>query len=101
VIQVRDTETGEIEVIPTGHLAREDVDELGMRLEEALSRAHGAIVLNFAGLKSLSSSALGKLLHFKARCDLKGIKLSIRHCSAEMQQLLKMIKFDSLIQIET
>jgi anti-anti-sigma factor len=100
MIQVRQTASGEVEVLPTGHLTREDMDELSKRLGEALALARGAIVLNFQDLKSLNSSAIGKLLHFKAQCDLKGIRLSIRHCSAEMQQLLKMIRFDSLIQME-
>ncbi|MGA2765180.1 MAG: STAS domain-containing protein [Spirochaetia bacterium] len=101
MIQLIESAAGEMEVLPMGHLTREDMDELSARLEEALSRAKGSIVLNFQGLKSLSSSALGKFLHFKARCDQKGIRLSIRHCSPEMLQLLKMIKFDSLIQMET
>ena len=101
MIQVRETPSGEIEVIPTGHLAREDMEELAERLTEALSRSHGAIALNFQGLKSLSSSAIGKLLHFKAQCDQKGFKLTIRSCSPQMTQLLRMIKFDTLIQMES
>ncbi len=100
MIQVRETAPGEVEVLPMGHLTREDMDELSARLEEALARARTAIVLNFKDLKSLNSSAIGKFLHFKAQCDMKGIKLSIRNCNAEMLQLLKMIKFDSLIQME-
>jgi len=101
MIQVRETTSGEIEIVPTGHLAREDMEELATRLREALSRAHGAIALNFQGLKSLSSSAIGKLLHFKAQCDQRGIKLTIRRCSPQMAQLLRMIKFDTLIQMES
>ncbi len=101
MIQLRETNSGEIEIVPTGHLAREDMDELATRLGEALSRSHGAIALNFQGLKSLSSSAIGKLLHFKAQCDQKGVKLTIRRCSPQMAQLLRMIKFDTLIQMES
>jgi anti-anti-sigma factor len=100
MIQIRETASGDVEILPTGHLAREDMDELAARLAEALARAHGSIALNFEGLKSLSSSAIGKLLHFKAQCDLKGIKLTIRRCSPQMMQLLRMIKFDTLIQME-
>ena len=100
MIQVRETTSGEVEVVPTGHLAREDMDELAAALAEALARARRAIALDFRDLKSLSSSAIGKLLHFKSQCDQKGIKLTIRRCSAPMTQLLKMIKFDTLIQME-
>ncbi len=101
MIQVRETASGEIEIIPTGHLAREDMEELATRLGEALSRSHGVIAFNFQSLKSLSSSAIGKLLHFKAQCDQKGVKLTIRKCSPQMAQLLRMIKFDTLIQMES
>jgi len=101
MIQVREGASGEIEVLTTGHLAREDMDELAAALAEALGRARGAIVLNFEGLKSLSSSAIGKLLHFRTQCDQKGIKLTIRKCSPQITQLLKMIKFDTLIQMES
>jgi anti-anti-sigma factor len=101
MIQVREASPGEIEVLPTGHLAREDMDELAARLSEALARSRGTITLNFQELKSLSSSAIGKLLHFKAQCDQRGIRLIIRHCSPQMMQLLKMIKFDTLIQMES
>ena len=101
MVEVRETVHGEVEVVPSGYLSREDVDELSKALEDALGRARGAIVLNFEALKSLNSSIIGKLLHFKSQCDQKGIKLSIRHCSAEMLQLLKMIRFDSLIQMES
>ena len=101
MIQVRETVSGEMEVVPSGHLAREDMEELADRLSEALARTRGPIVLNFEGLKSLSSSAIGKLLHFKAQCDQRSIKLTIRRCSPQMAQLLKMIKFDTLIQMET
>ncbi len=100
MIQVRGTASGGIEVLLSGRIDHEDMDELAARLGEALGRAHGTIVLDFQDLQSLASAAIGKLLHFKARCDQKGIRLSIRHCNAEMRQLLSMIRFDTLIQIE-
>jgi anti-anti-sigma factor len=100
LIQIRETASGEIEIIATGHLDSEDMDELSARLAEAIARAHAAIALDFQGLMSLSSSAIGKLLHFKVQCDQRGIKLTIRRCSPQIKQLLKMIKFDTLIQME-
>ena len=99
-IEIQETASGEVTIIPRGHLSREDMEELSVRLAEALARAHTAIVLDFHGLTSLSSSAIGKLLHFKAQCDQRGIKLSIRRCSPQMAQLLRMIRFDTLIPME-
>ncbi len=101
VIQVRENDNGEVEVVPVGHLVRENMEDLQASLDEALGRARGIIVLNFQGLKSLNSSAIGKILHFKARCDQKHVRLVIRHCNPEMLQLFRMIKFDSLVQMES
>ncbi|HVO39816.1 MAG TPA: STAS domain-containing protein [Spirochaetia bacterium] len=100
VIQVRQNDNGEIEVLPMGHLARENMEDLQARLDEALSRARGVIVLNFENLRSLNSTAIGKILKFKTTCDQKRIRLIVRHCNPDMLQLLKMIKFDSLVQME-
>ena len=90
----------EVEVIPQGHLAREDMGEFQIWLDRAIQGGHRTIALNFAGVNTLSSSAIGKILHFKRTCDDLGRRLLIRNCGAQMLQLLKMIKFDALIQIE-
>ncbi len=90
----------EIELIPQGNLAREDMSEFQAWLDRALQGGHRLIALNFEGVATISSSAIGKILHFKKTCDELGRRLVIRNCGAEMLQLLKMIKFDALIEIE-
>ncbi len=90
----------EVELIPEGNLAREDMTEFQAWLDRALQTACRSIVLNFQGVSTISSSAIGKILHFKKSCDELGRRLLIRNCGAEMLQLLKMIKFDALIDIE-
>ncbi len=90
----------EIELIPEGNLAREDMSEFQAWLDRALQGGHRTIALNFLGVATISSSAIGKILHFKKTCDEMGRRLLIRNCGAEMLQLLKMIKFDALIEIE-
>jgi anti-anti-sigma factor len=100
MIRVREISSAEVEVVPEGHLAREDMNDFQMWLERAIQGGHRTIALNFASVDTLSSSAIGKILHFKRQCDELGRKLIIRRCSAQMLQLLKMIRFDSLIQIE-
>jgi len=100
MIRLREISPVEVEVAPEGHLAREDMNEFQVWLERALQGGQRTIALNFAGVDTLSSSAIGKILHFKRQCDELGRRLVIRNCSAQMLQLLKMIKFDSLIQIE-
>jgi anti-anti-sigma factor len=101
VTRLREISAEEIEVVLGGNLAREDMTELQSWLDRALGGNHRTIALNFEGVNTLSSSAIGKILHFKKLCDEASRTLVIRHCGAQMLQLLKMIKFDSLIQIET
>jgi len=100
VINKREVSADEVELVLEGHLAREDMNEFQKHLDEALGGGHRVIVLNFERLTNLSSTAIGKILHFKKKCDEMGRRLVIRRCSPEMLQLLKMIKFDALIPIE-
>jgi anti-anti-sigma factor len=101
MMKTREISRDEVEIAPEGNLSREDTREFQTLLDEALKAGHHTIVLNFELLTSLSSSAIGKILHFKARCDEAGRRLLIRKCNPEMLRLLRMIKFDALITIET
>ena len=100
MVRLHEISADEIEVIPQGHLAREDMNEFQTWLDRAVQSGQRTISLNFEGVNTLSSSAIGKILHFKRTCDDLGRRLVIRNCGAQMLQLLKMIKFDALIQIE-
>jgi anti-anti-sigma factor len=100
VTHLREISPEQIELIPEGSLAREDMTDFQSWLDRALLGGHRTIALNFEDVKSISSSAIGKILHFKKTCDEMGRHLLIRNCGAEMLQLLKMIKFDALIEIE-
>jgi anti-anti-sigma factor len=97
---IREISAEEVEVIPEGHLSREDMSEFQSWLDRALQTGKQVIVLNLEGVTNISSSAIGKILHFKKACDELGRRLVIRNCGAQMLQLLKMIKFDNLIKIE-
>jgi len=98
--RLRVTSPDEVELIPEGNLAREDMSEFQSWLDRALQGGQRTIALNFDAVNTISSSAIGKILHFKKTCDEMGRRLVIRNCGAEMLQLLKMIKFDALIEIE-
>lgn len=100
MITLKEVSPNEIEVVPQGNLSRDDMNEFQIWFDRALLGGHRIIALNFAEVTTLSSSAIGKILHFKQACDETGRKLVVRHCSAEMLLLLKMIKFDAMIQIE-
>ena len=100
VTRIREISPDEVEVIPEGNLSREDMTDFQSWLDRAIQGGHRLIALNFQGVNTLSSSAIGKILHFKRTCDELGRRLVIRNCNPEMLQLLKMIKFDALIRIE-
>lgn len=98
--RLREISAEEVELIPEGNLSRDDMTEFQAWLDRALQSGHRVIVLNLEGVNTISSSAIGKILHFKKSCDELGRRLVIRNCGAEMLKLLKMIKFDALIEIE-
>jgi anti-anti-sigma factor len=100
VTRMREISADEVEIIPEGNLSREDMTEFQSWLDRAIQGGHRLIALNFAGVATLSSTAIGKILHFKRQCDEMGRRLVIRNCNPDMLQLLKMIKFDAMIQIE-
>ena len=97
---VRELSAEEVEVSPEGHLSREDMTDFQSWLDRALQSGQRVIVLNLEGVTTMSSSAIGKILHFKKSCDELGRRLVVRNCGPQMLQLLKMIKFDNLIRIE-
>jgi anti-anti-sigma factor len=97
---VRELSADEVEVTPEGRLSRDDMTDFQGWLDRALQSGQRVIVLNLEGVTTMSSSAIGKILHFKKACDELGRRLVIRNCGSQMLQLLKMIKFDNLIQIE-
>ena len=99
-MRLREVSAEEVELVPEGNLAREDMTEFQAWLDRALQTGCRTIALNFQGVSTISSSAIGKILHFKKTCDEMGRRLIIRNCGSEMLQLLKMIKFDALIDIE-
>jgi anti-anti-sigma factor len=97
---LREISPDEVELAPEGSLAREDTSEFQAWLDRALEGGHRVIALDFTKVATVSSSAIGKILHFKRQCDEMNRRLVIRHCNPQMLQLLKMIKFDALIEIE-
>jgi anti-anti-sigma factor len=98
--RLKEISPDEVELIPEGNLAREDMTDFQGWLDRALQGGHRTIALNFEDVSTISSSAIGKILHFKKTCDEMGRRLVIRNCGTQMLQLLKMIKFDALIEIE-
>ena len=76
---VRELSSEEVEVKPEGHLSREDMTDFQSWLDRAMQSGQRVIVLNLEGVTTMSSSAIGKILHFKRSCDELGRRLVIRN----------------------
>jgi anti-anti-sigma factor len=100
MIQRKEVSPNELEIAVDGHIAGEANAEFQAALDDALKGSHRLIALNFERLESLSSTAIGKILHFRRRCDETGRQLVIRRCNPRVRELLAMIRFDSLIAFE-
>lgn len=100
MIVKKEVSATELELVLEGHLAGEANDAFQAALDEALRGGHRLIALNFERLESLSSTAIGKILHFRRRCDESGRRLVIRRCNPRIRELLAMIRFDALIEFE-
>ncbi len=58
-----------------------------------------AIVLDLSQVDYLDSSALGMLLQFKEKADMRGTKISLHNCSQLAKDVLAIANFDKLFEI--
>jgi anti-anti-sigma regulatory factor len=100
MIHLKEISPEEVEVVTEGHLFSEDMTDFQAWLDRAFDGGYRLIALDFSTLVALSSAAIGKIWKFKQRCDEAGRSLRIRHCEPKMLELLKMIKFEALIDFE-
>ncbi len=99
-IKKRVISADEIELSPEGEISPETMPIFQSALDDALRGTHGRIALSMEGVARLNSAAIGRILHFKKLCDEAGRRLVLRRCNPEILQLLKMVKFDNLIDLE-
>ncbi|MFQ5542933.1 MAG: STAS domain-containing protein [Nitrospiria bacterium] len=62
--------------------------------------ASGHIDLNLRGVDYLDSSALGMLLLLKEKADAKGGAVFISKCSDPVREILKVVNFNKLFDVE-
>ena len=100
IIRKREKSPDEVELALEGELSPEALTEIQKAFDDALRGTHGKVALNLEGLDRLGSAAIGRILQFKKRCDEEGRRFVLRRCRPEMLALLKMVKFDDLIEME-
>ncbi len=90
----------EYEIVVTPEIVRGDLNTFQQLLDRGLNGAERRIVLDLSRADTLRSAMIGKILRYKRECEQVGKRLIIRHCSAEMLELVRMIRLDTLIEIQ-
>ncbi len=90
----------EFEIAVTPEIVRGDLKVFQSLLDQGLGRTERRIVLNLSRADTLGSAMIGKILRYKRECEQAGKRLLIRHCSTEMLELVRMIRLDTLIEIQ-
>ncbi len=77
------------------------VDELKLRLSEAIDEAPTALVLDLTGVTFLDSMALGVLLGGLKRVDEMGGRLRVVTSRAEIRRIFEVTMLDQLFDIDS
>ena len=83
-----------------GPLSGETANDFQEHLQEMAAEPHARLTLNLAGVTTINSPSLGKILLFRKKLAEQGRVLQIRGCSEALYKTFQMIKFDTLIPIE-
>ncbi len=83
-----------------GVLSGETVADFQQHMEDLVAEGRARIILNLSGVLSISSSSIGKILHFHKMLAEQGRALEIRGCSSTLYQTFQMVKFDTLVKVQ-
>ena len=89
----------EVILIVGGALSGAFVEEFHEKMEELCAGRFQKVTLDLAGVPSINSAALGKLLYFRKKLDEKGGTLQVAGCSDGVYRILTAIRFDQLIPV--
>jgi anti-anti-sigma factor len=68
--------------------------------EEILDEINESVILDFSGLKYISSSGLGLLVKVQRRLEDSGAKVKIINSSDHIRELFSVTRFDLIFDIE-
>jgi anti-anti-sigma factor len=102
--QLRLTDQGEVLVVSfvTGTLVDQAViEQIGKELLDAALEASGnhKLLLNFHGVKFMSSAMLGKLMPLHKRCKADKIKLKMCNITPNVMEVFQITKLNKLFDI--
>ncbi len=91
---------GETILTVTGTLAGEAVAEFGKKIEAVAASHATTVTLDLSQCLAMNSAAIGKLLVLRMRLGEQKKALRIEGCSAQLWDVFKKIKMDSLIPMQ-
>lgn len=83
-----------------GALSGETAAEFQQQMQDMVAEGRARVTLNLAGVSTINSSAIGKILNFRKMLDEQGRTLEIRGCSEALYRTFQVIKFDTLVKIQ-
>ena len=85
----------------TGDIHTEQGDELFQGFNGIIEKNPKEVVIDLAGLKSITSSGIGKIVLLYKELNKKGGKIRIVGANETIMQIFKIVKLDKLMKIES
>jgi len=98
-IKVEEKE-GFTEVSLKGDIYIEQADELSGVFNKIIEKNPREVVINLSGLKSISSSGIGKIVFLYKGIHKNNGKLRITGVNETIMQIFRIIKLDKLMEVE-
>lgn len=73
----------------------ENIARILQEARDQMERANGEVVLDFSGVRQISSGALKVLEVLAVDAEQKGVKVVVHHASVEIYKVLKLVKLAS------
>jgi anti-sigma B factor antagonist len=80
-------------------ISQEDLDSIGRELMESPEKSEGRILLDFRGVKFISSLLLAKLINFKKHCRSSHTDLKLCGVTPQVMEVIRMTRLDALFDI--
>jgi len=94
------TGDGKVIVSLKGDIYVDQADELVEVFNSILEHASQEVIIDISGLKSITSSGIGKIVLLYKNLNEKNRKLKIIGVNDTIMQIFKIVKLDKLIEIE-
>ena len=97
--KIKNIDENNIEVVLQGELDTLASQQFATDMQPVMENSSKKIVMDFADLEYISSSAMRTILLLQKTASANGGKVSIRNMSEEIRQIFQLTGFDQMIDI--